>query len=96
MRRGRKLPAAEVVPAVEAYVTIVLTQDQDDPLGSQSRENRSCSADLGIQTHDAETTRAAFVAHTIDAAEELTAMLTAQIGRPVIGAGSAASGRSPA
>ena len=74
MRRGRKLPAAEVVPAVEAHVTIVLAQDQmtrSDPNRAKTVHAQLISA---IQTHDAEIIRAAFVAHTIDAAEELTAI----------------------
>ena len=82
MRRGRKLPAAEVVPAVEAHVTIVLAQGQmtrSDPNRAKTVHAQLISA---IQTH-AETIRAPFVAHTIDAAEELTAMLTSQIGHPV-------------
>ena len=74
MRRGRKLPAAEVVPAVEAHVTIGLAQDQmtrSDPNRAKTVHAQLISA---IQTHGAAIITAAFVAHTIDAAEELTAI----------------------
>lgn len=62
------------MPAVEAHVTIGLAQDhvtRSDPDRAKTVHAQLISA---IQTHDAEIIRAAFVAHTIDAAEELTAI----------------------
>ena len=62
------------MPAVEAHVTIGLAQDhvtRSDPDRAKTVHAQLISA---IQTHGAAIITAAFVAHTIDAAEELTAI----------------------
>jgi DNA-binding GntR family transcriptional regulator len=65
-------------PVVEAHLTIVLAQyqmTQPDPSRTYTIHAQLISA---IQTHDMDTIRAAFVAHTIDAAHVLADVLTAQ------------------
>lgn len=64
-------------PVIEAHITIALAQDQvtrSDPDRAYAVHAKLVEA---IQTRDPETIRAAFVAHTIDSAKELVAMMEA-------------------
>ena len=98
MRRGRKLPAAEVVPAVEAHVTIGLAQDQmtrSDPNRAKTVHAQLISA---IQTHGAEIITGS-VRRPLRSTPPKNSPRFDSSNRPpgeLIGAGSVASGRSPA
>jgi DNA-binding GntR family transcriptional regulator len=65
-------------PVAEAHLTIALAQDQMTRSDPQRAYDVHAKLVAAIQTRDMTAIRAAFVAHTIDNAQELAAMLTSQ------------------
>lgn len=64
-------------PVVEAHMTIALAQDEYTRADPQRAYAVHAALIAGIATRDIDKIRAAFVAHTIDSAEELVALMTA-------------------
>jgi DNA-binding GntR family transcriptional regulator len=63
-------------PATEAHITIALAHDQATRHDPQRAHAVHAAIIDAIQTRDMEQIRAAFVAHTIDSAKELVAIMT--------------------
>jgi DNA-binding GntR family transcriptional regulator len=63
-------------PATEAHITIALAHDQATRHDPQRAHAVHAAIIDAIQTRDMEQIRAAFVAHTVDSAKELVAIMT--------------------
>jgi DNA-binding GntR family transcriptional regulator len=63
-------------PVNEAHITIALAHDQVTRHDPQRAHGMHATLIDSIQTRDMDRIRAAFVAHTVDGARELVAMMT--------------------
>jgi DNA-binding GntR family transcriptional regulator len=66
-------------PVTEAHMTIALAHDQAARHDPQRAHDVHLALIEAIQTRDMDKIRAAFVAHTVDSARELVAMMTAGV-----------------